>query len=150
MVEKLLRRLQSRKGQAIIEFVVIFPLFIMLFAAIIDFGIALDRRIVLQHAVREGARYAAVHIVEDDIKQRTVAQAQDLIAVDDVCVEYEAGTSAGDPVRVRATFDYQLVFVGPILTGLFGVIGFDDTITMTPSGTARLELSASGASPCLF
>ena len=163
MVEKLLRKLHSRSGQAIIEFVVVFPLIIMLLAAIVDFGIAFDRRITLQHAVREGARFAAVHTVEADIKDRTFQQAQNIITSGDVDVCYIDGPDdgatvgdPGDPVRVTVRgpdppglgYEYHLNFVGPILSGLFGFIGFDDTIHMKPSGTARLEVSVSGATPC--
>lgn len=106
----------------------------------------MDRRQVLQHAVREGARYAAVHTDEDDIKQKTVAQAQDLIDTDDVTVCYIDGGDPGDSVRVSASFTYDFAIVGPVLSGLFG--GSVGSIDMTPSGTARLETSVSGATLC--
>ena len=143
---------RGTRGQAIIEFVVIFPMLIVLLASIIDFGIAMDRRITLQHAVREGSRYAAVHADIDEIKQKTVDQAQDLIDTDDVEVCYEDGPDAnstvgnvGDSVRVSASFTYEFNLVGPVL-GLFGSDAAD--ITLTPDATARLELSVDDAPEC--
>jgi hypothetical protein len=137
---------RTERGQALIEFALVTPWILILLFAIIDGGIAMDRRQVLQHAVREGARYAAVHTDEDDIKQKTVAQAQDLIDTDDVTVCYIDGGDPGDSVRVSASFTYDFAIVGPVLSGLFG--GSVGSIDMTPSGTARLETSVSGATLC--
>lgn len=135
--------LLRQRGQTLIEFALIFPLIIVLLAAIVDFSIAFDRRITLQHAVREGARFAAIETDSDAISQRTAVQAQGLVGEGNVCVDYAAGTSAGDQVTVSAKFDYHLAFIGPVL-GLFGVFGFDDKVSLDPSGTARIE--AGGAS----
>ena len=153
-----MRRIRSliavHRGQALVEFALIAPMILLFLFVIVDFGIAMDRRIVLQHAVREGARYAAVHTNELDIQDRTVAQAQDLINVGVVDVCYvdgdDANTSVGDPgdsVQVSATFVYDLAIVRPVLSGLFGGTSAG-TIDMTPSATARLERTVSGAGPC--
>ena len=50
----------SEGGQTLIEFALIMPIVFLFLFVLVDFGIAMDRRLVLQHAVREGARYAAV------------------------------------------------------------------------------------------
>ena len=151
----LLRRTFTRAqlGQALLEFALITPFVIFLILAVIDGGIAMDRRQVLQHAVREGARYAAVHGDVDDIKQKTVDQAQSLIDTTDVTVCYidedDANSTVGypsDSVRVSVSFSYDFAIVGPVLSGLFG--GSVGSVDMTPSGTARLERSVSGAVAC--
>jgi len=150
------RKLQpnrGERGQTIIEFALIAPMIFLFLFTIVDFGIAIDRRLVLQHAAREGARYAAVHTTAADIQQKTADQAQDIIAAADVTVCYldgdDANSSVGDPgdsARVSALFTYDLAIVGPVLSGLFG--GSVTSIDMTPSGTARLERSVGGATPC--
>jgi membrane-associated phospholipid phosphatase len=149
----LARLYHSQRGQTLIEFAFIAPIIFVFLFAIVDFGIALDRRIVLQHAVREGARMAAV---KDDIGQicdHTVAEAQDIIAASDIALSYEdmddppdlRATDAGDSVRVSATFTYEL----PILREMFSVFGVGPlSVEMTPSGTARLERSVSGETVC--
>ena len=138
-------RRPGERAQTLIEFALVFPIIVILLATIVDFGIALDRRITLQHGVREGARFAAV---EDDttlICQRTFAQAQVAFDVaDSIEISYPTypNVAAGDPVQVSAEFHYELFIFGPILTGLFGGV-IDPDIVMEPSGTARLERGVS-------
>ena len=155
MIEQLIRRMRSPRGQVLLEFAFIAPfLFVFLFA-IVDFGIAIDRRITLQHSVREGARYAAVHTNELDIRQKTADQAQGIIDLADVGVCYLDGVDgnttvgdAGDSVRVSVLpggFTWEF----PIMTELLGAFGVPPlSIEMTPQGTARLERSVSGAVAC--
>lgn len=141
-------------GQTILEFALVAPIILLFLYVIIDFGIAMDRRITLQHAVREGARMAAV---KDDVQQicdYTVAEAQDLITSTDISLSYAdmdvppdgRATDAGDSVRVTASFTYSLPIIQPLLSGLFG--GSVGVITMDPWGSARLESSVSGATVC--
>ncbi len=155
MIEQLIRRMRSPRGQALIEFAFVAPILFLFFFAIVDFGIAIDRRITLQHSVREGARSAAVHTNELEIKQITVDQAQGIIDLADVGVCYldgvDGNTTVGDPgdsVRVSVLpggFTWEF----PIMTEILGVFGVPAlSIEMTPQGTARLERSVSGAVAC--
>ncbi len=152
MFEQLIRRMRSPRGQALIEFAFVLPIMLVFLFAIVDFGIAIDRRITLQHSVREGARYAAVHSDELDIKQKTVDQAQGIIGLADVDVCYidgdDGNTSVGDPgdaVRVGGIFTWDF----PIMKEIFSVFGVPSlSIDMTPWGTARLERSVTGAIAC--
>ena len=57
------RRGRSR-GQALVEFALIAPLFLALLLAIIEFGRAVYYIQMLNNAAREGARYAIVHGAE--------------------------------------------------------------------------------------
>ena len=153
MSEKLFRCVRSPRGQALIEFAFVLPIMLVFLFAIVDFGIAIDRRITLQHSVREGARYAAVHADELDIKQKTVEQAQGIIGLADVDVCYinnedGSNTSVGDPgdgVRVSVSFTWDF----PIMKEIFSAFGVPPlSIEMTPWGTARLERSVTGAIAC--
>ena len=134
-------RRQSQRGQTLIEFALIAPIIFIFLFAIVDFGIALDRRITLQHAVREGARTAAVQVDRDAALEATLDQAQGLPAVFDVCFEDEDGNNQAnfkDRVRVSASFTYH--FTVPFHK-LFEAIGIpvDDGIDMTPDATSALE-----------
>lgn len=146
-------RRNDERGQTLIEFAFIAPLIFLFLFAIVDFGIALDRRITLQHAVREGARYGAVNPSAAAIQNVTVAQAQDLIDAGDVTVCYKDTTfdanatvgDVGDSVRVTATFSYEF----PILSELWQAFGGSPLeIDMSPGATGRLELSVPGATAC--
>ncbi len=151
MFEQQSHQMRSQRGQALIEFAFIAPLLFVFLFAIVDFGIAIDRRITLQHSVRESARYAAVHTNELDIKQRAVDQAQGIIELADVDVCYEdtdLDATFGEPgedVRVSATFTWEFPIMAEIMS-TFGVAPL--SIDMTPWGTARLERSVSGAVGC--
>lgn len=52
---------KGRRGQALVEFALVFPMFLMLLFSIISFGLYIFYNQQLANAAREAARYAAVH-----------------------------------------------------------------------------------------
>jgi hypothetical protein len=52
---------RNGRGQALVEFALVFPLFLLLLMSIIVFGLYVFYNQQLQNAAREAARYAAVH-----------------------------------------------------------------------------------------
>jgi hypothetical protein len=154
---KLIRRLAKRsRGQALIEFAFILPFLTIFLFSIVDYGIALNRRLELQHAVREGARYAAVTDDEALIQERTRAQAKNIIETSDVQVCYEdgadSGSTAGDvgdsvKVYIDPPYTWDLPFIGTVVDGFFGADAGE--IEMNASATARLEVVVDGATPCV-
>jgi Flp pilus assembly protein TadG len=135
-------RSHQERGQALIEFALIAPLFILFLLVIFDVGLALDRRVTLQHAVREGARYAALSIDNDFICQRTVDQSGDLLEIEDVIITYDdidgngAVTDAGDAVNVSVEYTYNF----PVMSGIVNFFGaFSPSVDISPTGSARLE-----------
>jgi Flp pilus assembly protein TadG len=153
MIRKLLDCLRSQRGQALIEFVLVAPLMLVFLFVVVDFGIAIDRRIALQHAVREGARKAAVSNDMTAIVSTTVDQSQGLLEPADVTVCYEDADSdgnvgdTGDNVKVSADFTYEFTVPFNELFGLFGA-AVPAGINMTPSADMRLENVYFGAPPC--
>jgi Flp pilus assembly protein TadG len=119
---------------------------------IVDFGIALDRREVLQHAVREGARSGAIGANTSTIAEHTSAQSRGVLSDADVSVCYVDENNngnpgnAGDSVQVRGDYNYQFTLGGGEMLGLFSVPV--PTIAMTPSAKSRLETSVAGAVAC--
>jgi hypothetical protein len=136
------RRTTGENGQGILEFAVVFPLFVFFLMAIFDVGLGLNRQATLQHAVREGARYAAVSAIPSDpvVLNRTVDQSQGLLELADITICYEninpGQIGIGDAVDVSATYQYEPFALDAVL-GLFdsdlGVIDIEVT------GSARLE-----------
>lgn len=148
------QRPTQERGQTLLEFAFIAPVILVILLALVDFGIATDRREVLQHAVREGARHAAVGNSVASVEAYTVDQSQGLLAAGDVGVCYidmngdsEPG-GVGDNVRVSADFTYKFSVGSFELLSAFGVSSSDLTIDMTPSADMRLESSVSGAVAC--
>src|SRR5256885_16893599 len=101
--------LNREKGQSLVEFVFIGPLLLFFILIVVDFGIAMDRRELVQHAVREGARRAAVADGIADIQDSTHNQSAGTLKAGGVNVCFvdrngDGSPDAGDNGRV--TGDY--------------------------------------------
>lgn len=151
-MKSILQRLKREDGQALLEFAFVFPILLVFLLMLVDFGIALDRREVIQHAVREGARRGAVGNTSAQIVSETVDQSQGIFEDDDIEVCYVEGPGgspdagrAGSYVRVSGEFTYEFV-VGKDFLSLFGVS--TPGLEMTPSAESRLERSVTGATAC--
>src|SRR6266850_1913352 len=53
-----------RRGQALVEFALVFPILMLFLFGIIVWGLGVFYQQQLQNAAREGARYAAIHSSE--------------------------------------------------------------------------------------
>src|SRR5688500_18998646 len=55
------KRAGRHRGQALVEFALVLPLFILMLVGVFDFGRIIWARNALENAAREGARFAIVH-----------------------------------------------------------------------------------------
>lgn len=62
---------KNDKGQGLVEFALILPIFLLIFVAIVDFGWVIFVKTNVNNAAREGARYYAVN--EDSSEAAAVA-----------------------------------------------------------------------------
>ena len=62
---------RRERGQSLVETAIVFPILLLLLAAVVDFGRAFDAYIVLTNAAREGARWGSVNpeLTADQVKQ---------------------------------------------------------------------------------
>jgi len=114
------KRKPRERGQSLVETAIIFPLLLLLLAAVVDFGRAFDAYIVLTNAAREGARWGSVNpeltvdeveaIVVDDVlgSGTNIAQMTGFNAVDNVEVYGQAEKL--DYVKVTVTYPFDLWF----------------------------------------
>ena len=113
------RHERRERGQSLVETAIIFPLLLLLLAAVVDFGRAFDAYIVLTNAAREGARWGSVkpELTVDEVKQFVVDDVQgsgtniaqlDGFTADNVTVEGQAAGS--EVVKVTVTYDFDLWF----------------------------------------
>lgn len=150
VLERAATRSRRERGQALIELALVLPLIVVFILTLVDFGIAIDRREVLQHAVYEGSRRGIVGTTIDEIKTRTIAQSQGLLAAADITVCYidsdgNGDVNAGDDVRVAANYDYNFSVGGGEILTAFGVPV--PSIALTPSADSRLANGPTGAAP---
>lgn len=126
------RRSQQRRGQAVVEFALVVPIFILVLIGLFDFGRAIYAYNTVQNASREAVRLGIVDQNMTAIRNEAVGMAVGLgvpAANVDVAIlqpDYATGgtgTCAVDPdlgcvMRVRVHYDY--VAATPIIGNLVG------------------------------
>ncbi len=130
-----------------VEFALLLPIFLAVLFLIIDFGVGINRWVIVTNSTREGARIGAVGATTDDIRIRVASNSNGLLETTDVDVYYLDGPDdnfelgdRGDPVVVESDYEYQLITPLKVFLGLaFDSINFSSCTDM------RLELPVSGA-----
>ena len=99
----------KKKGQVLVEFVLLLPLLALIFVAILHYGIIFWANIGITAAVREGAIYASYHPTNDDrIKQAvTAALPSWMVAADEVITVnvQSASRTVGTSLTIKMTYD---------------------------------------------
>lgn len=156
-----LAQLTRERGQALVEFVLILPIFMLLIFGVIEFGKALNYWIDTTHLANEGARYAAVNrwpsCPDDDTTPCAETLKDYLVARANTAELASGGTSnvptalkpgvricfpegaptVGKAVRVTVKSTYKLA----VVNGMFGLVGLSQIgdIELSSSSTLRLE-----------
>ncbi len=113
---------RGERGQALVELALVLPVLALLLFAIIDFGLALNARIQVANAVREGARLGAViwpaPDVEIKVRDRVLSRTGLVINanVGPIEVSFPQGRFTGGSVMVKAECSYRFMF--PFLADL--------------------------------
>ncbi|MBR6620689.1 MAG: pilus assembly protein [Clostridia bacterium] len=133
-MKKAIGKKQKREeGQAMVEFALILPIFLLILCGIIDFGWLFYNQLSLNNACREGARYAVVHTDENADTQSIINHIENIsstvFANDgvDITVTY---SSPSDPTAGDVTVSMQadISFFTPVLST---ILGKEKTITST-------------------
>jgi len=134
------RRKNGEKGQALVEFTLLIPIFLLLLFAIVDFGMGFHAWITVTNSAREGARLGAVSAAQTDIMDR-VYQTADLPneSTQMTVTVTNAQGQPGESVVVKVDYDYDLI------TPLAGIVSFisgnviGPTLTFSSTAEMRLE-----------
>ena len=105
-------------GQSLVETAVVFPILVLLLAAIVDFGRAFDAYIVLTNAAREGARFGSTNpeMTVDEIHELVIADIMgsgtNLTPINeaDIVVTVEGQTLGSEVVKVTVSYPVDLWF----------------------------------------
>jgi hypothetical protein len=148
LINRLAEKAKASDAQAILEFALITPLLLLFLFGIVDFGWAMNNKVVTINAAREAARLAATGATVNQICDRAVAQSQDLITRANVTVQFidvngDDRLLPGDTVVVRISFLYRAITP---LGELVGAPVLDGRV-MKASTDMRLEQVARGATP---
>ncbi len=139
-MERRTRRRNRTRGQALIEFALLAPFIFIFLFAIVDFGLAINNRVVVTNAAREAARYGATGATVADIQQAAVNHTDGLVT-DPSSVEvkfYDTNGDGkllpGDSVAVKIPYTYDLV------TPLGGIMSWFNAMTIDIHACADMRL----------
>lgn len=146
MFSKLLRknRKEGERGQSLVEFTLILPIFLILVFAIVDFGMGLYSWITVTNAAREGARLGTVGATKDAITARVRDTAGNLdnenltVKVTNCVSGCDTTGDPGESVAVEVDYEYHLIT--PLSNVLGLVSGGDIGPTLTFDSTAEMRL----------
>jgi Flp pilus assembly protein TadG len=127
LTRRSMRRPRSR-GQSMVEFALVVPIFLLILCGILDLGVVLYSQMTVISAAREGARVATT-MTEDPgaipgaVQNQVEAAAGGLDVATSVCRIPKGGggcgglggAEAGDSIRVVVTYDHHAFF--PLLFG---------------------------------
>ena len=125
------RRPRDERGVALVEFVLVVPVFLLLLCAMMDFGLAFQSDISLRNGVNAGARMATVNQTDPSCSSATnpmICTVQDrvgnLLGVTpnsvQVAISFPSGSGgAGNTVKVaaQATLKSTTGLTAPFLSG---------------------------------
>ncbi len=115
---------RRREGQSLVEFAVTLPIFLLLLAGILDFGLGLYSQMTVINAAREGARLGIVDAgnvtaIEQRVEAMSGGLDQSKLVVTTSCLR-PAGSSfvtcaspqyqSGDAVVVRVDYRYRMLW----------------------------------------
>jgi len=128
----------GERGQSLVEFALVAPIFLMLVFAIVDFGMGFHAWITVTNSAREGARLGAVQADATQIETRVRDTADTLDQSKLTVAITNAQGSPGDSVVVDVDYQYDLI------SPLAGIVSFltGDVIgpTLNLSSTAEMRL----------
>lgn len=126
---------KQEEGQAMVEFALTLPIFVLLLCIIIDSGWIFNRQLLVNNACREAARYTAIHL-NDSVSNDDQADAAALVKNDlpgfsppVVVLSYRDANS----VEIHVTVSV------PILTGVTATILRSSSIAISSDSIMRIE-----------
>jgi Flp pilus assembly protein TadG len=142
------RRLRREEGGVLVEFALVVPILLVIFAGIIDFGLMMQRREVVTNAAREGARIAVLpNYALADVQARVNAYLNNGLATGASANATTTMTNVSIPVstgpavqarQVEVAYTSSYTILGPVMS-LVGGSNFG-AITLRARSTMRMEV----------
>lgn len=128
------RRIAPEEGAAAVEFALVIGILVLLLVGIVQFGHVFNQWQQLEHATREGARWASLRNSSADVRAVTQAAAPGLpLAAGAISVSPDPTTAVtGAAVTVSASV--QVPVFAPIMARFLG-----QTVNLRATATQRVE-----------
>jgi Flp pilus assembly protein TadG len=134
------RRGDGEKGQALVEFTMLVPIFLILVFAIVDFGMGFHSWISITNGAREGARLGVVLASEQEIEDRVYEAVSLPNEGTNMSVTVtNAQGQPGESVVVEVDYEYEMI------TPLAGLVQFltgdslGSSLNLSSTADMRLE-----------
>ncbi len=132
------RRRLSQRGQNLVEFALILPVFLVILMATVDFGWALRAYVTETNSAREGARIGITGVDSTTIKSKVTSTSAGLLTASNVTVTGAQGQS-GSTVTVRVDYPYHYITpIGSLLHALTGGT-LSNPLNMSSTTAMRIE-----------
>ena len=139
----------NERGAVLIEFALVLPLLLVLFAGMFDMGLAFQRYQAVTNAAREGARMAVLPGYSDtDVEGRARAYlaasgvpGTPNIVVTKIPMTPVGGGAVFTTMKVHVQVDHMFTLLGPIAAMVGGTFG---TVPLTAESVMRVEVSGGG------
>jgi hypothetical protein len=141
---------RKEEGQAALEFLLILPVFIMIFLLLIDLSLMMYQYVSVSNAVREGSRFGSVNCgdgscTDSEVQNRTISRSGGILSdVNEVTVVWMdnnldgSNRGRGDSVVVSVNHPYNFLFLPatmPVVSCADMRLEQSDQTLALPSGT---------------
>lgn len=100
--------MKHEKGQSLVEFALVIPVFLLLLLGVIDFGRVFHAYLTLDHAGREGARAASLGKTNDEVEKRVKDNAGSLNTSKITVTTNPSTRTPGTDVTVTVTYTVDM------------------------------------------
>lgn len=137
------RKGKGERGQAMVEFALVLPIFLLVVFAIVDFGMGFHAWITVSNASREGARIGVVGADAATIEAKVRDTAASLNHDEDLDVvvtnAVDQGGDSGESVKVVVDYDYQLITPLSSIMGIVSGGAIGPSLNFHSEAEMRLE-----------
>jgi len=139
-VGRFMRLARRDRGASAVEFAIVSIFLVTFVAGMIQFGVTFSHWLELEHAAREGVRWASLRNVEETVKTGVVGAASGVqIDAGDITITPADYVDAAPDTTVTVTVAYDSPILANVAQGFFGASEDQWTITLKASATQRLE-----------
>lgn len=135
---------RDESGAVAVEFAILVPIMLIIVFGIIDFGVAINRSMMLDNAAREGARKGSLGATSTEIRNVVASDTQGIpgtVHVDVTCrtpmgvacSSYDSQAESGGSVRVTVSYDH------PWVTPIASMLGFGEKLHLQEYTEMRIE-----------
>jgi len=130
---------RGERGQGLVEFVLVLPIFLLLVFSIMDFGMGFHAWLTVTNSAREGARLGAVRGTQAQIVQKVQDTSTSLDKSKMTITVTNAQGSPGGSVVVDVKYDYSLITPLDKILGIVSGGKVGPTLKFDSKADMRLE-----------